>query len=63
MLKFEEERKQMVIPDRLEFNIGGFGEDNKRSAFYTVEELEKEVNEGATPFYKKKVNNIEKLYE
>lgn len=29
----------MVIPDRLEFNIEGFNSDNKRSAFYTVEEL------------------------
>ena len=52
----------MVIPDKLEFNISGFNYDNKRSAFYSVDSLEKEVKEDV-PIYQKKMNNIEKLYE
>lgn len=52
----------MVIPDKLEFNISGFNSDNKRSAFYSVDSLEKEVKEDV-PIYQKKMNNIEKLYE
>ena len=44
----------MVIPDKIEFNIEGFNADVKRSAFYTTEQLEKEVKENE-PLYKKKM--------
>jgi hypothetical protein len=55
--RFDEERKEMVIPEKLELTIEGFKTDNKRSALYTVEELEREVKEDV-PFYQKKMNNI-----
>jgi hypothetical protein len=52
----------MVIPEKLEFSINGFNTDNKRSALYTVDSLEREAKDDA-PTYQKKMNNIEKLYE
>ena len=56
LMELEEERKQMSVPDRLEFNIDGFGGEGKRSALFTVEELEKEEKD--VPVYKRKVENI-----
>lgn len=50
------------MTEKLEFNINGFNSDNKRSAFFTVQELEREVKENE-PMYHKKLNNIERLYE
>ncbi len=47
----------MVIPEKLEFSINGFNADNKRSALYTTDSLEREVKDEA-PIYIKKMNNI-----
>ena len=51
----------MEIPDKLELNIEGFNSEVKRSAFYTTEELEKEVTN--QKIYEKKVDDIERLYK
>jgi len=51
----------MVIPDKLELTIEGFGGEVKRSAFYTTEELEQQTkSEGVV---NKKLDKIEKIYQ
>ena len=43
MKKVEEERHDIVIPDRLEFSFENWGDSGKRNAFVSMEELQKQA--------------------
>jgi tRNA nucleotidyltransferase/poly(A) polymerase len=62
LAEMEKEGQEMTIPDKLELNIEGFHSENKRSAFYTTEELEKE-RKVEEVVHNKKLDKIEEIYQ